>query len=570
MFSTKLTRPPRPGQNPPSDSMPHEPKETRGRLAAPAAVVLLVWAAACVIYFIAMRRTGGRWVYALDDPYIHMGMAKNLVEHGVWGLTRYQFSSSSSSPLWTCVLALIYWVQGAGDYAALWLNLLCVPLLVFVADVAWRRSLPDARRRFAWLLGLALFAPVLTLVFSGMEHLFHAALTIAFATLLLEELSSPRPAWKRSLILIGLSAILPQVRYEALFLLFIGGLVLLWHRRFALVFGMALAAALPLAVYGAISMAHGWYPLPNSVLMRGALPRVRDLEDLLLLLGGRCLIQLFLAPHLLVLALAVGYRMLSPPERPGAGLAVPVLRKIQLVFLATLLLHIQFAGVGWFYRYEAYLVAFGIWVLGISMSLPGAEGARAGGRGLPERVPRFMIAAAVLVPLSYRGVESLAHLPQAMKNIHEQQWQMSEFLRTYYRGAAVAANDIGLVCYRADVRILDLHGLADMEVARLRRARRYDREAIRRLARERGVEAAVLFPEWFERAIPPEWSEAGRWLLAGNVVCGGEWVAFYAARPEGWARLVAALREFASRLPKDVRCTIADAPGTAERGAGAR
>jgi hypothetical protein len=41
---------------------------------------------------------GGSFTYALDDAYIHLAMAKNF-PLGVWGTTRYEFSSSSSSLL---------------------------------------------------------------------------------------------------------------------------------------------------------------------------------------------------------------------------------------------------------------------------------------------------------------------------------------------------------------------------------------------------------------------------------------------------------------------------------------
>jgi hypothetical protein len=33
-----------------------------------------------------LRQTNGHFVYSLDDPYIHLAVAKNLARHGVWGV----------------------------------------------------------------------------------------------------------------------------------------------------------------------------------------------------------------------------------------------------------------------------------------------------------------------------------------------------------------------------------------------------------------------------------------------------------------------------------------------------
>ena len=47
-------------------------------------------------------QTGGTFVYAQDDPYIHLALARTLAQSGVWGIRPDEFACASSSPLWTC------------------------------------------------------------------------------------------------------------------------------------------------------------------------------------------------------------------------------------------------------------------------------------------------------------------------------------------------------------------------------------------------------------------------------------------------------------------------------------
>jgi len=103
----------------------------RGPLAV-AVAVLLVLVAALVAW--SLPRSGGRLVYALDDAYIHMAMARNLAEHGVYGVTRYGFTSSSSSPLWTLLLAGFFAALGPRDGLPLAFNVLFAVSLLVVAD----------------------------------------------------------------------------------------------------------------------------------------------------------------------------------------------------------------------------------------------------------------------------------------------------------------------------------------------------------------------------------------------------------------------------------------------------
>src|SRR5579859_966505 len=67
----------------------------------------------------SLSQNDGHLIYTLDDPYIHMAMAKNFALYNVWGITRYGFTSATSSPLWTFLLSLFYRVFGVSDYTPL-------------------------------------------------------------------------------------------------------------------------------------------------------------------------------------------------------------------------------------------------------------------------------------------------------------------------------------------------------------------------------------------------------------------------------------------------------------------
>jgi hypothetical protein len=210
--------------------------------------------------------------------------------------------------------------------------------------------------------------------------------------------------------------------------------------------------------------------------------------------------------------------------------------------------------VGWLFRYEAYLVFMGVIVVGI-----GAHDLR--DRLWPARAPalgRALVMTAALVlalPLAERAAAALRRTPRASQNIHEQQFQMGTLLARYYPGASVAANDIGAIAYLGNERVLDLFGLADLEVGRRKLHQHCDTRVIREITRERGVKVAVVYDEWFDKqgGVPHEWVKAGEWTITHNVVCGSDHVTWYAVDPTEAQPLIDHLRAFASALPPDVK-----------------
>jgi hypothetical protein len=270
-------------------------------------------------------------------------------------------------------------------------------------------------------------------------------------------------------------------------------------------------------------------------------------------LGGRGLEVLAHTPALLILA---GLGALIVARELTEGRCWSYVSCFALTFVATLLLHAQFAEVGWFYRYEAYLVALGITAGFVALPVERTRVPRVESLRTTWPAAAVLVAAliALLAPFVSRGAQALVRIPDAARDIDHQQLQIALFLRDYYRGDTVAANDIGLISYMGEVRCLDLWGLASQEVAGARLSRRYDTDVMRRLAAEQGARLAVVYEEWFSPfgGLPPEWTKVGTWTLDRSTVVGGLTVSFFAVDPSEAGRLTARLREFAARLPAGV------------------
>jgi hypothetical protein len=497
---------------------------------------------------VSARLDEGRFTYPLDDTYIHLAMARHFAHGQGWGVTADQFASSSSSPLWTGLLAAWIGVFGEGDEAPLLLGTLFGLAAIVVAyRVLWRRVSTSAMTWGA-LATAIVAAPLPTLSLAGLEHALQAALALAFVAECADQLADPRsPDAGARPRLVALAFLLGGLRYESLLMVACACLLFAWRRRLGFAVVLGLAAVAPLLAYGLWSVAHGWYFVPNSVLLKANIPTpaAGDFSS------ETPLGALLRSPHLLVLILAAAM-LLAWSLREGRRWAWS---QVALgLFVATAALHLAVARVGWLYRYEAYLVFTGVIVVAVGLD-------EAKERLWPRRAPiawRALALAALallVLPLAQRGASALRRTPRASKNIHEQQFQMGSFLARYYPGASVAANDVGAISWLSDVRLLDLFGLADLEVGRRKLHRAWDTNAIREVARERGVKVAVVYDEWFEKmgGVPREWVRAGEWTITHNVVCGSDRVTWYAVDPGEAPSLMRRLREFSSLLPRDVK-----------------
>jgi hypothetical protein len=489
----------------------------------------VLWALIGVIYWACLIRTGGTFTYAVDDAYIHLAIAKNIADHGVYGVTPYEFNAASSSIAWPLLLAAIRRVFGPGELAPLVLNVASASALVAVAGNAMQRNGAGKKLVFAMCLSLVLFVPLVPLVFVGMEHTLHALLILLLALEGARAISgdSPRPI---ALALLAAAAV--SVRYESLFLVapLVGLLAL--RRKWTLAVVTLAAGCAPMIAEGAFSLAHGGFFFPTSVLLKRANVELATAP----LIVYRKLVE---NPHVLVLlallgsALGVRARRVDPWEKGQILLALAA---------ATTALQVIFAQLGWMYRYEAYAMALGIFALWI-----------ASWERLGELRPLVLGLAVATLPIVGRGLGAIKTTILASGNIYDQQVQTASFLRAFYPGQAVTVNDIGAVAYFTDVRLTDLMGLGTTRVALakgLRIDRGLDRAQVESLTQ--GSVVAVIYDDWFADSIPRGWRRVARWKISENRVCAKDTVSFYAVDP-GQERLLAEhLRAFSSRLPARV------------------
>lgn len=504
--------------------------------------------------FLSIHRNQGHLVYALDDPYIHMAYAKNFVEHSIWGVTAYHFSSATSSLSWTMLVTGCTFLFGLSDFTPLILNIIAVLAALIVIFVVFCRNGLENRFNFIALILILFCTPMTALTFSGMEHDLHLFLAIPFIYLSAKILAADSPSMRQSVLLFIVAPLMIMTRYEGLLMLGVTVLLFLIRRKYLFGIMLGIVAVIPICIYGFVSLSHDWWFFPNSVLLKGNMPASSSPGRILFFfyMGLRRLVE---NSHLMVLLGAAAYLLYKKLATKKFFRSEATI--MLTVYIASSLLHLLFARTSWFFRYEAYLVGVGLFVLAYSLRNSHIISGWKWPNSINLRTAVSLVAIFIIAsPFILRAGQSLIRIQQATRNIYEQQFQMARFLHEYYDGQAVGANDIGAINYYADIDCFDLWGLGTMEVARARISGAYDSDLAYRMTRDYGVKIAIIYKEWFDvdvpGGVPREWIPVGTWRILDNKICGDDVVNFYAVDPDEKDRLVASLREFSEKLPARV------------------
>ena len=503
----------------------------------------------------------GSFTYALDDSYIHLALAKHLVENQVWGVTAYEPSASSSSIVWPLLLSALMMIVGTAPLTGFYLSLGLAIGFTFWLHSTLRSLLPQEGPLEGVALRTALLSCVFTLVFIGMEHIFQVWVCLAFALGSARLLAQPRPNAHSLLPVLLLSVLVTSARYEGFAL--VGSVCILFALRHgvrnmagrSLLFGVAVGAAalLPVVLFGFMMHRMELPLLPYSVQLKAWAPTVA-IRGFWLHLGPKFLINCLSHPEILFLLIGCAITLRTRYQRGLSCWTVPAI--LQKIYLITAFVHLEFAMTGVYARYVAYLTALGVVALALESGPLFQQGFRLLPRSAyPRRAYRFVAVSTMGTLILFAAIAHLA-LPIRAWNIYNQQIQMARFLGTYYNGQAVALNDIGAPSFLTDIQMVDIFGLASKEVAETRLHGDYGADDIDRLTREKDVQVAIVYDRWFRTVdgslLPTHWKKVGTWRIPFNINCGWHTVSIYAVAPDAKATLIRNLSEFSEKLPDGI------------------
>lgn len=513
---------------------------TRTSLGLPLACVAVYLLGVAALLLLVLGRTHGTFVYALDDPYIHLALAEQLAQ-GHYGINPGEAASPSSSLLWPFLLIplagtrvhrflplVLNLVFGS---AAAWLVGVCVmqwSMLRPIDGLLGSRHLPRTKRVIVALL-LLLVGNLFTLSFVGMEHCLQVLLAglCAFG---ITEVLSHRPV---PMVALAAAAMLPSVRYEGVGLTVALAFALFGQRRrlgpSLVLLGTSVA---PLLLFSVYLHSRGLPLLPNSVMVKSmvALKPHGPLVRFVSIAGGNLLRGLSDLEYWPVDLAAVLLLHLWWHERDGerrwalAGAALAVV--LQAVIGRN----------GWFTRYEVYAIFFATLVLV---------------RLLAERPPfLFGYFATGLIFYAAPYIRSTQRVPAAAADVYHQQYQMHRFVTEFFRGN-FAVNDIGYVSFarQPGESVIDLVGLATTESATEK-----DKSAawLVSMVTRHGADLAMIYPDWFKE-LPRSWTPLGTLCLPNDPeIAAGRCVVFYSTHTERTPQLRAETAAFAATLPPEL------------------
>ncbi len=477
-----------------------------------------------VVIYWALLKTNFNFTYPLDDSYIHLAIAKNLAQYGVWGVTKFEFTSASSSPLYTIIIATLIKLFGNNLYIPLLLNIGIGFAIVAIASKFIKEHFSNIPKIYYYLvLNLfILFLPLHTIVFLAMEHTLHCL----FVLLLFIEFYKYLNGKLTNQYLLPLYSFLSlSTRYETLFILFPIAMVLLYKKDYKLLILTSIAGAVSIFGFGAYFISQGGRLLPYSVLVKGDSPQMnlQSIIEYLKIVWMKFIINKGASTVLLSSIALMAFSFYKKLHKTN----FEIFAIITITTVITLI-HTFIGGPGHFFRYESYIITLFFFSVLVIYN-------RIGKTILIKCLILF-----TLLGVSARIYQSFIKTPQASQNIYEQQIQMSNYVAKHKEIESIVLNDIGAIAYfNSDVKILDVWALATPELSEfvlwekkaglpVKITTQMKKELIGKLSKEKGIDFVMIYPNLFQTLVQDNWKLTDSLVMKSKrVVCADTLVYFF-------------------------------------------
>jgi hypothetical protein len=490
-------------------------------------VVLLIAATVGVLVALILYRNNGTFTYVLDDPYIHLVMARSIAA-GHYGFNPTEFSSPSSSIAWPFLLAPFVWV-GIGTIAPAIINTIALLLTTYLLHQWLTDEMgADGLAASTLTVTIVLACNLISLVFVGMEHSLQILLGF-LACRGITRIESQRAAgWAFWMAVVAG----PLVRYEMLAISGVAIVFAAWRtKRLVAPGAAALFIVLTVGGFGAFLASNTPWWLPGSVIEKSDyFGTTFTLQRFTINFLGNAGAQ----PGTLLAFLAVLSVAGAMRRREKTVYAVMAV----LWMLAELM-----AGqLGWYRRYEIWAVT-SISFMAIATWAPISEWSRQ-----LRPVPLIAGAVCAFVATSPHWL-LIERIPTAANNIYNQQYQMGLLVQRL-GVRSIAVNDIGAVGWmNPDVYLLDLVGLASVDVLEHKSCCPKDASWLEKTAAGHGVELILIYDGWIP-ARPEIWTRIGELQLIGKRITPADaTVSIYAPNPQTAETLGPRLAALALNLP---------------------
>ncbi|MDR1838829.1 MAG: hypothetical protein LBQ93_04485 [Treponema sp.] len=517
--------------------------------------LLLINGLVFLYYQNTINKIVGTYVYPLDDTYIHLAIAKNAALHNNWGVTQYEFSSTSSSPFYTFVIAVLMKIFGDNDIYPLFVNIFFGNLIILALNAFIKNKI--------WFIVCILFlcTPVLLhiQILSGMEHTAHIFMILAAFMLFSKLIDSEFSNKKYRIFFLLVTSLLCLTRYESMFFIVPVLLILLLNKQYSLLLSVFISGFLPVLLFGLWSISNGAFFFPNTLLVKGDIAVNRGILRIILHYAAKLYRNIYspimIGPVVIILLIII-QRFIVEKTNSFNGV-IDLLKKHSLVFitLATISLHVCFAGIGWLYRYEAYLLSL-LYLTLVILFYRNVSVVKDG-------MTVMAIAILIIFPaIAQRIRESNNVMELAGKNIHDQQIQMSKFLGTYYNESMVMANDIGAITYYTNIKLKDLVGLGSSDILVERKKLGGGGGILATaLSKYKQYSLVIIYDSWFEIETETDYENLGLIKIAelwieDNVICGGNPVSFYTSDEMMVEEMRANMIRFKENVPADVTIKV--------------